>query len=331
MIWRKILIIPTCLILITALSGCMLFPQEEAVLQPPLRAPSRVEYRTIEVGRGTIVDEIRGFGSVEANVRASVSFRGLAGRLSQLYVSSGDEVEEGDLLAELINDDYIEALERQELITRLAEIDFERVRREPELTRLDREAAQIRLDLSRLDLEKARANVERTRIYAPMTGRVIYVAPFRADDYIAPFSVLVSIADLTQLVLRITGDSATRVPVGSDVTVIINREEHPGTVVQAPALNPEDAIDRNDAIIEVPTLTVEHTRLGAGFQFIYELNRAEDVIVIERSLIRMRAGRTYVLVLENDVPMERNVVIGISTNSYAEILEGLWEGELIIQ
>jgi hypothetical protein len=47
--------------------------------------------------------------------------------------------------------------------------------------------------------------------------------------------------------------------------------------------------------------------------------------------VRIRAGRTYVLALVDGVPMERDVVIGISNNSFAEIIEGLYEGELLIQ
>jgi len=317
--------------LILMLSSCSLLPMEDEVLQPPLRAPERIEYKTIEVTLGTIVDEVRGSGAVEAKVAATVSFREAEGRLKEMYFSNGQDVEEGDLLAELHNDAFLEALERQELYTRLAEIEHEKLHRETWLSRLDREAAQIRMDLANLDLEKARVAVEKTLLYAPISGRIVYKAFIQTDDYIDSFRTLYSIADLTQLMLRVSDSHAPDVPVGAEVSVIAGDETYKGTVVQAPSLNPADVTDRYDTIIEVPDLELGKKKLGDRFQIIYERARAENVIVIERSLIRIHGGRTFVIVLADDLPMERNVVLGVTNNSYAEIIDGLQEGELLIQ
>jgi len=324
-------IISTLIVLMfaLALSSCLLLPNEDEVLQPPLRAPDRIDYRTVEVTRGSIVDEIRGFGTVVTKVGATVSFRETTGRLKALHTSSGQDVEEGDLLAELHNDDLVEALSRQELYTRLAEIDYELVRRT--LWGLQREAAEIRLSLAKMDLERAREAVEKTFVYAPVSGRIVYTTFMRNDDYIDAFTPLFNIADLSQLTLRISDDLATRVPVGATVSTIIDNVTHYGTVVQVPSMNPGDAIDRNIAVVDSPTLTIEQGRLGRTFAVIYERARADDVIVIDRTLVRTNVGRTYVIVLVDNIPVERNVILGITNNSQAEIIEGLHEGELVVQ
>jgi len=220
-------------------------------------------------------------------------------------------------------------LQRQELYARLAEIEYQKISNS--LWGLDREAAEIRLTLSRMDLEKAREAVERTRLYAPISGRIVYRAYLQADDFIQSYTSLFSIADLSQISLRVSDDLASKVPVGAAVRVIVDKETHYGTVVQAPVMNPSDASDRNVAVIDSPTIKLEQNRLGRSYPVFFERASAEDVIVIERSLVRMNTGRTYVIVLINNIPVERNVVVGISNNSYIEIVDGLREGELIVQ
>jgi len=313
---------------ILALAGCFLLPQEDEYLQPPLRAPDRIEYTTVEVTIGSIADEVRGNGAVEARSGETVSFGAISGRLKDLHFNAGHDVQEGDLLAELLNDDLLEALERQEIYTRLAEIDFERNRRG---SRLDREVAQLRLDLSKLDLKKAQENVEKTFLFAPMSGRITYSTNIKTGEYIEPFKSIFTIVDMTDLCLRISSDFVSKVPLGATVRFTLNNETHYGTVVQVPSLNPADVSDRNVAVIESESLNFDEIRLGAAFTIIYERARVDDAIVIQSSLIRREGTRTYVVLLENGVPVERAVVIGISTTSYTEIIEGLFEGELIIQ
>ena len=315
-------------ICILALTGCFFLPQEDEYLQPPLRAPDRIEYTTTLVVRGSIIDELRGTGHVAAKSGITVTFGSISGRLKALHFNSGQDVEEGDLLAEMLNDHLLEALERQEIYTRLAEIDFERYRRSG--TKLDREATQLRFRLSEIDLEKAREAVEKTRIYSPITGRVVYKSNIRENDYIEPFMSLYSIADISQLNLRLSDDFASKVPLGAKVSFVINSNTYTGTVVQVPSLNPGDAVDKNVAVIEYDYVDNEDIILGAGFTVYYERGKADDAIVIQRSLLRHDGNRSYVILLENNVPVERNVVLGIISGSHAEILEGLSDGDLII-
>ena len=319
------------LLLIVILGGCFLLPEEEQALAPPLRAPDRIEFRTVEVTRGDIVDELRANGTIETRVSATVSFNSNSGRLKRLYSSSGRDVEEGELLAELENDELLRALERQEMYHRLAEIDFERTRRIPGMTRLDREAAEIYLALSAIDLEKAQTAVDNTQLYSPMAGRIVYSSPYRMGDFIDAYTTIFHIADVSDLVIRVSGDFASSIPLGATVYVIDDAKKHEGTIIQVPSLNPSDAGDRSIAAIDAPTIELGPRKLGTTLSIVYERGRAENVIVIERSYIKQIEGRSYVLILVDGVPIERTVVLGITNNSYAEIVDGLEEGDLLLQ
>ncbi|MCL2820778.1 MAG: efflux RND transporter periplasmic adaptor subunit [Oscillospiraceae bacterium] len=326
---KRIIALSIVTALLFTLTGCFLLPEEEEFLQPPLRAPDRVEFTTIEVTRGDIADEVRGTGYLEARISTTVSFGDVSGRLKTLYFFSGHDVEEGDLLAELENDDLIEAYERQKIYTRLAEIDFERVpRRAP---RLDREAAQLRLNLSKLDLERARTAVENTMLYSPVSGRIVYTTGFRLGEVVPNHSSIYSIADTENLVLRVSDDFASKVPLGTEVSFVLNTEIYNGTVVQTPPLNPDDAFDKGITVIECKDLELGDTRLGSGFSVTHRRASAENVIVIQNYLIRHDAGRSFVIILENGTPLERTVTVGISTSTFSEITDGLQEGDLLIR
>jgi hypothetical protein len=164
-----------------------------------------------------------------------------------------------------------------------------------------------------------------------MSGRIVYRTPARNDDYINAFTTLFSISDISQIVIRVSGELAANTTVGSEVYMIMDDVRYEGTIVQAPSLNPADAEDRTIAVVDSPTLEIDPRRLGGFINIIFERGRAEDAIVIDRSLIRAREGRSYVLVLTDGIPMERTVVIGVTSNSFAEIVEGLEEGELLVQ
>jgi len=318
-----------CLILIFLLSGCLFLPSEDEVLQPPLRAPDRIEYRLIEVTRGDLAEEVRGFGTVVTRIGATVTFGNTTGRLKALHATNGQDVTEGDLLAELHNDDLLEHLERQEKYTRLAEIEYEKIRRT--LWGLDREAAEIRLALAHMDLERAQEAVERTMVYAPMSGRIVFTTSIRINDYVNAFVPLYNIADINELSLVLSDEFAVSVPLGATVSMNLDNTTHYGTVVQVPSMNPIDAHDRNIAIVDFQTIEFDQNRLGSNIMIVYERARVDDAIIVERSMVRFNAGRAYVLVLEDNIPMERDVTIGLSTISQVEILEGISVGEMLVQ
>jgi len=136
---------------------------------------------------------------------------------------------------------------------------------------------------------------------------------------------------MSDLVLRVSGEFASRTPLGTELKIIINSEVHIGTIIQVPALSPVDSEDSEIAVIECDTLDPADFNLGTGFLLINELASVKDAIVVQTSFIRHDGDRTYVILLENGAPVERNVVTGLTTTTLTEIISGLSEGDLLIQ
>ena len=54
------------------------------------------------------------------------------------------------------------------------------------------------------------------------------------------------------------------------------------------------------------------------------------MVVVPRSVVETYVSRTYVQVLEDGLPIERDVEVGIQTPTRAEIRSGLSAGEAVV-
>jgi len=101
-------------------------------------------------------------------------------------------------------------------------------------------------------------------------------------------------------------------------------------VVMTPRTAPEGMSDeqRNHTRVMVEGLT--GAKLGDSARVTMVLRRNEDVVVLPKNLLRNFLGRKYVQVLVDGLPMERDVEVGMETNSQVEIVAGLDVGDMVI-
>jgi HlyD family secretion protein len=98
-------------------------------------------------------------GTVHALQSAELAF-GAVGRVSKIYISLGDSVKEGDILAELENSDLVTAVwKASEDVKRLKTVDL-------------RAVAKADKDLSIQSLKAAEMALEKTKIRAPYDGLI---------------------------------------------------------------------------------------------------------------------------------------------------------------
>ena len=156
-------------VLLAALSGCFLLPREEEILEPPLIEPPQIQYQTMTVQRGTIEDAFTVVGTFVSNQFYDLHFQYRGGRLKDVYANVGDDVTEGDVVAELFTFDLEDQIKQRQLQLRRAIIARDRILEEVESeyqlnsARMDVELAQIRLE----DLQRA---LEEAQLVASVRG-----------------------------------------------------------------------------------------------------------------------------------------------------------------
>ncbi len=322
------------MMLAALLSGCYFFPQEEEVLAPPIKEPAQITYETIEAKKGTIERTIRCTGSFVSVSQQDLFYKDRGGRLKKIHVIYGDEVKKGQLIAEIEDDTIRNDIRLQEIALKRAQIIYDNAKTKYEIeggSKSELEMAELDLQTNQIKLESLKTELEQTRLVAPIDGKVVYVTDIKLGEYINAHQTVVRVADPTKLQLRYSENKVSDFRLGMKATVSINGSNYEGEVVMTPSDMPADAdeVTKKSIQLKVDNLP-EDVTLGSTASISLTLEKHEDVIVLPKQVVNNFVGRRFVNVLKNDIREERDVELGIQSDTEVEIVKGLEVGELII-
>ena len=193
--------------------------------------------------------------------------------------------------------------------------------------------AEIDLEIAQITLQRYYTELNKSTIYAPVSGQVVYMTDKKVGEYINTKNTVCRIAAPSALFIRYEGSDVNSFNLNADVEVSIQGTKYAGKVVVTPKTAPEeDASSRQYVLVEVVDGVPEDVEIGDLATLRLVLDQRTNVLVLSRSLIRSYgSGSFYVRVLTAyGTVQERPVEIGLSTSTEAEILDGLEEGEEVI-
>ena len=173
--WRIMAAFLLCLILV-GVTACNAFGEEEETTQ-----------QVVEVVRGDLIVSVSGSGNIETSRDARLSF-GSGGRIDKIYVEKGDEVSQGEVLAEL-DADALElaktqaevALTQAELALTQAQLNQQTAEYNLKNTQDTKDTLELALLNAQINLRNAEHHLDETRdIY---TWPEIEVAQDDVDDW----------------------------------------------------------------------------------------------------------------------------------------------------
>ncbi|MBV7297396.1 efflux RND transporter periplasmic adaptor subunit [Enterovibrio paralichthyis] len=148
------------------LSGC----SEEPPIPEPEARPAKL--MTVAIGDK---DAVRVFpGTVEADDKAVLAFR-VAGEIIDIPVFAGQDVEKGDVLAELDKDEYRLLLEKAKASHQLAKVQYDRavqLKKTNVISEQDFDKAKSHLNEAQAGLDLAQSNFNYTTLKAPYSGTI---------------------------------------------------------------------------------------------------------------------------------------------------------------
>lgn len=313
------------------LAGCELFPTEEALLAPPLMEPVEVSYSTVEAKRGDIVKTIQGSGTFVSIDSKFFFFEARGGRLKEIFVRQGDEIQKGDLLVELYTDDIEIEIKRQELNLKKVRLNYNQLKA-ANASSYDLNKASIDIQLAKLSLDSLKNQKEQTQLISDVDGVVTYMdTRLQPGDMIGTFQKIIRVANPQELYLAYSGSNTSNFAMNAEVDVIIDKVSYKGRVISTPSSVPPDGDEalKDIVAIEVAELP-EDVEMGETAQISLILERSEDTIIVPKQAVRNYMGRKYVNILEDGLNNERDVEVGVETATESEILKGVEEGEEII-
>ena len=327
---HKIIMSAALIISMTSMTGCFFFPAEEELLEPPTVAIEDIAYSTYTAKQKTIEDKTVATGYVFCKSQYNASFPESGGTLKTIYVTAGQHVEEGDLLAELDVGDLDYLYKQQLLIVQKAQIAYN------SSVTAD---ARLTLEMEQNTLTEYERQLNNSRIYAGMTGEVCFVQDMDPGTTVTAYKTIIKIVDPSQLCIQYSSSNMKSFPLGEEVTITVDGEDYSGCVSKTPTDVKEGLYDDFPAVMkDTSSIYCEFTdgtpsflTVGQTADITAVFGRHENAVVISKTLVKTDGDRTYVTILdENDTKKEVDVTVGITNATEAEILTGLNAGDRVV-
>ena len=220
-----------------------------------------VAVKVEEVGRRDLVARVTATGHVEPKTSIDIS-ADVSGRIVELTVEEGDDVEEGQLLLVIDPARFEAAVDRAEAALSdaqareaqargnflqaqrdwdrirqlkeaaegmLTETEYEQARTQAEVQEALHESARHGVNMARASVREARDNLSKTVIEAPMSGRVTRLNVERGETAVVgtmnnPGSLLLTIADLSvmEAVIEVDETDVPEINIGDSTVVTID-------------------------------------------------------------------------------------------------------------
>lgn len=269
-------------------------------------------YRTEAVSRGNITETASATGTLSAVTTVQIGSQ-VSGIISKLYADFNSQVQQGQLLAELDPEPFLQTVEqRQADVTRAqvemanAQVTFRRQQRLAEagiIAQADLDAAKAAYDSARAalaqsqaSLNQAKTNLGYTKIYSPVDGQVVDRQYDVGQTVAASFSAptLFTIAkDLTKMQVKADIDQSDigRIRVGAPVRFTVDAYPEQQFRAQVSQVRLNATVNQNvityPVIIEVanpdlklrPSMTADVT---------IEVARAANVLRVPNAALRFR-------------------------------------------
>ena len=335
------------------LTACQIVPAEEALPDAPVMQSYEVkEYKETAVKRGDI--------SLEKTVRCSyvptskelLSFSLGGEYIDQIYVAEGQTVKKGELLAELVKADLEEQIDQKEYSLAVLQLKLQHTEelRKLKIERLEvtkADAVQIadtdreyrlkmqdledQIYIEELRLEELRKDLQKRQIYAGIDGTITYLREVKSGTRSVEGQLMMSLADMDSIAFTVTGDGAEYLTVGTEAVIRCNMKDYPAVAVEPAELGQSAEKDgQKVAYLRLlqPDPTIED---GATGTINVVVESAQDVLYLEKKAVKASEGTYYVAILNEDGwKVTREIEVGLVTNDYVEIVDGLKEGDLVI-
>ncbi|MCL1908610.1 MAG: efflux RND transporter periplasmic adaptor subunit [Holophagaceae bacterium] len=342
------------------------------------------------VGRGDIRETITASGEFQAKIKVNIG-TSIMGEIVELHVRDGQNVKVGDLLVEidsvrvqmeqtraksaldaarndaeranLTRDSLQEVFERMENLSKLGLISGEDFRQ----AKLNRDTAQLATKNAEAYVEQVYANLKaveddlsKTKLVAPMSGRVTGLKAEKGETAIPgqsnlPGATLMVISDMSEMIaeVMVNENEVVRIKVGQSAQV--TAESLPGkvfigTIVEVATASERIGQEANNmykvkVALDMDIPGVGELRPGMSARAMILSVEAKNVLMVPLQSLLEKDGtmeeaqkkglfapetRTYVMKVIDGKAVESDISTGIANVKHFEVLGGLNEGDVVI-
>ncbi len=290
-------------------------------------------------------------GIVKSNVEVNITAQ-RPGKIVNLYVEEGDEIEVDALIARLDTSEVEANLKKAEADIRQAETNLANIKREYRrkealykeelITRQQFDDVLTRLSLAEaaLDRVKAAKDIAQLRydyslIRSPIKG-VVTERPVNVGDATLPGTIITSVVDIDDLYITAPIDEVdvSSVAIGQPVKITI--DAYLGKVFYGKVIKISPVVigRRQEARTFEVRVSIPDKELilkpGMSADIEIVIGEAKNTLVVPSQAVIDKGKGKFVYAVEGGKAKQKDVVIGIYNWNFTEIKEGLKQGEKVI-
>ena len=221
----------------------------------------------------------------------------------------------------------------------ISKAEFERISHQYEMALIEAgekkeeiRAAVKGLTQAEVRVKKARLDLEKTKIKAPFSG-IIWGINVAQGQSINAGTELFSLVDIGQVkvMAKVLESEVEKVKVGREATLVFSAypgKEFKGKVVAiSPVIDPEE---RTCPVVISVANPKGEIKPGMHAEVEIAADIYEDCLLIPQEAILVRGGRKMAFVVEDGLAKWRYIQVGHENEQYAEVVDGIKEGETVI-
>lgn len=193
-------------------------------------------------------------------------------------------------------------------------------------------AAAKNLTQNEIAVKEAKLTLEKTKIRAPFSG-IVFDIQVSLQERVSAGTELFTLVNIDRIHVqaRVLESEIGKMRVGREVDLKFSA--YPGKVFKgkvkaiSPVVNPDDRTCKVTIDVANPE---EEIKPGMHAEVEIAAEIYEDRLLIPQDAVLVRMGRKLAFVVEEGIAKWRYIEVGIENEDYAEVLDGVKEGETVI-
>jgi len=304
----------------------------------------RVTVQVTQTKRGPITRSVTLPAVIKANQQVTL-YAKVAGYLKSIKVDRGDQVKEGDVLAEVEAPELLADQAKYQVEVDVSKTDSQRLaeaqKKAPDLVMpLTVDTARGKYEIALASLKRNEALLAYTKIIAPFSGTITKrwvdvgaLIPAATASSSPQNAAVVTLMDSSKVRIEVAVPQSEAPLVKKELEAEIGVDELPGKVFKGKVTRFADALD--DATrtmmteIELPN-SARELRAGMFATVRLAIDHKADTLLIPVDALVVEKVKTSVFILVDGKTKKVPVRVGFEDGKSVEILEGVAAGETVI-
>jgi len=302
------------------------------------------DYKTETVKEDTLEVKVSGSGTVIASEKEEIKSE-INGMVKEILVKEGDQVEKGQELIKIKNDelDAIKAAKWAEYLQ--AVYDLEKIYANSDAPQSEKESGEANIESAKLNHKLAENDVNKKIIKSPILGTVTKLN-VKVEDSInlaeemetnKENSIsLMTVLNLNKLEaqIAINEKDLPKISISQAATLSLDALKDKTLIGAVSSIDSFGKSNKNQVTynvnIYIENLADNNIKPGMSVTAQIDINKERNILLVPNIALKKEGERYSVEVLKDNTPQKRIVKIGLSSDKYTQILDGLKLGEEVI-